>query len=316
MTNYQKKEDLTLNTVEKKVVPAINELLDYIGQIDELETDDKTNLVNAINEVLRKRQVIDVLADVGTSGTLNPTQVLYLKSNTIAGIQQGPVRLVKSGTDGTRFLYSTVRKKHEDEEEAGYRYQYIWVNMETGEWTGGAEIISGEGGNISVWDINKTYESGEQVYQYDADYDTYNYYYSKIDNNMGHPPVEDTAKAFWVPCTNEITHTQYKVLPEAGLLYLDRIFQYIGETNDDYTNGRFYKCIKEESAEGVITYKWEEVSVGGEETELEPEIWRFTLTDGTTQDVIVYVKPDATTDLWTFTTETGETFTRAVKIKQ
>lgn len=316
MSQYQKKEDLTLNTVEKNVVPAINELLASIGTLDELETEEKENLVKAINEVLRKRVIIDVLADVGTSGTLNPQQVSYLKSNVVACILQGGVRMQRTGVDGITLIYSTVRKKHEDEEEAGYRYQYIRVNSETGEWVGDIDIISGgEGGNISVWSSTKSYESGEQVYQYDPNYDTYNYYSSKIDDNLGHPPLEDTEKAFWIPCTNEVTHTQYKVLPEASLLYLDRIFQYIGETNTYYTNGRFYKCIKEEAG-GETTYKWDEVSVGGEETELVAETWRFTLTDGTTQEVIVYVDPNETEDVWTFTTESGETFTRSVRIKQ
>lgn len=152
LTTYQKKEDLTLTTEEKRVVPAINELKTTIGDLEELETLDKSSVVNAINEVGKNVRVIDVLADIGEIGTLNATQVKYLLVNSTAGVQQGPTRMIKTGQQDNKFLYSVLREATEEEAKVstGYRYQYMWVNMDTGEWTGGIKIISCEGGGEAI----------------------------------------------------------------------------------------------------------------------------------------------------------------------
>lgn len=54
----------------------------------------------------------------------------------------------------------------------------------------------------------------------------------------------------------------YKLFPEASEDYLDHIAQYIGDTNEDFINGYFYKCVEDtdfdESGEesGETSYKW------------------------------------------------------------
>ncbi len=49
------------------------------------------------------------------------------------------------------------------------------------------------------------------------------------------------------------------VLPTASKEYLDVIFQYVGETTADYTNGYFYKCTSD-GAE-TPTYSWQAINV-------------------------------------------------------
>ena len=49
---------------------------------------------------------------------------------------------------------------------------------------------------------------------------------------------------------------QYSVMPQASSANAGRIIQYIGETNNNYTNGYFYKNILENN-----TYFWQQVNV-------------------------------------------------------
>ncbi len=44
---------------------------------------------------------------------------------------------------------------------------------------------------------------------------------------------------------------QYSIMPSAGSDYLDRIVQYVGVTDTNYTTGYFYQCVYEDSE-----YKW------------------------------------------------------------
>lgn len=57
---------------------------------------------------------------------------------------------------------------------------------------------------------------------------------------------------------------QVTTLPTASVDELDKIYQYVGATTTDYTNGYFYKCI--EDTETVGTYIWSNISIqsGGE----------------------------------------------------
>ena len=48
---------------------------------------------------------------------------------------------------------------------------------------------------------------------------------------------------------------QYTELPTASVDLLDKVYQYIGVTNTDYTNGVFYKCVLDED---TATYVWKE----------------------------------------------------------
>lgn len=50
------------------------------------------------------------------------------------------------------------------------------------------------------------------------------------------------------------TVIQHNPLPAPAYKYKDKILQYVGETNADYTNGYFYKCI--EDPDNVGTYIW------------------------------------------------------------
>lgn len=66
---------------------------------------------------------------------------------------------------------------------------------------------------------------------------------------------------------------QYEELPTATEELVDKIYQYIGETDADYTNGYFYKCV--EDSENPETYIWEAIQVqegGGESGSLQKTI--------------------------------------------
>lgn len=70
---------------------------------------------------------------------------------------------------------------------------------------------------------------------------------------------------------------QYSEMPEANEDYLGKIVQYIGETDENYTNGYFYKC--EEESE---SYFWTNIQIQDDE-ELEVPIYVIT---GDTQENI------------------------------
>lgn len=73
------------------------------------------------------------------------------------------------------------------------------------------------------------------------------------------------------------------VLPTASKEYLDVIFQYVGETTADYTNGYFYKCTSD-GAE-TPTYSWQAINVqepsGGSSLPDQTGHTGFLQTDGT-----------------------------------
>ena len=53
--------------------------------------------------------------------------------------------------------------------------------------------------------------------------------------------------------------TQYNIMPTASLNYWNYIVQYVGPTNQNYTNGYFYKCVSD--GQNPATYSWEVISV-------------------------------------------------------
>lgn len=53
--------------------------------------------------------------------------------------------------------------------------------------------------------------------------------------------------------------TQYNIMPAASLNYWNYIVQYVGSTNQNYTNGYFYKCVSD--GQNPATYSWEQVDV-------------------------------------------------------
>ena len=52
---------------------------------------------------------------------------------------------------------------------------------------------------------------------------------------------------------------QKLALPTPSFALLNKIYQYVGATTNDYTNGYFYKCV--ENLEDLGTYIWEQVDV-------------------------------------------------------
>ena len=54
---------------------------------------------------------------------------------------------------------------------------------------------------------------------------------------------------------------QVSTVPAAHESYVGQIYQYIGATDANYTNGYFYKCVSDGG--NPATYSWTEVSVGG-----------------------------------------------------
>lgn len=55
---------------------------------------------------------------------------------------------------------------------------------------------------------------------------------------------------------------QVETLPTASEDELNKIYQYVGATTDDYTNAFFYKCVVDDADADPVTYKWENVQVG------------------------------------------------------
>lgn len=58
---------------------------------------------------------------------------------------------------------------------------------------------------------------------------------------------------------NNLDYIQVETLPVAGVDNLGKIYEYIGSTTANYTNGFFYKCVSD--GESTPTYSWEEIPV-------------------------------------------------------
>lgn len=77
--------------------------------------------------------------------------------------------------------------------------------------------------------------------------------------------VEDPQNAgtyIWVEHStqsDEDTKTQIEILPVASSTLEGKIYQYIGETTQDYVNGYFYKCVEDTETAG--TYIWQSITV-------------------------------------------------------
>ena len=54
--------------------------------------------------------------------------------------------------------------------------------------------------------------------------------------------------------------TQVSIMPTASVDNSGAIVQYVGATNANYINGRFYRCVSDGAS--TPTYSWEEVDVG------------------------------------------------------
>ncbi len=78
---------------------------------------------------------------------------------------------------------------------------------------------------------------------------------------------------------------QVDTLPEASESEVGKIYQYVGETDLNYTNGYFYKCFEYESGEsGESPYYWEQIEVQPAGSSLPSQTGnagKFLTTDGT-----------------------------------
>lgn len=54
-------------------------------------------------------------------------------------------------------------------------------------------------------------------------------------------------------------NTQYNTMPEPNIENINNIIQYTGDTNQNYTNGYYYKCISD--GQDPATYSWQRVDV-------------------------------------------------------
>ena len=75
---------------------------------------------------------------------------------------------------------------------------------------------------------------------------------------------------------------QVNTLPTASIDELDNIYQYVGTTDANYTNGYFYKCVSD--GQSTPTYSWTQVSVQPAGSSLPSQTGnagKFLTTDGT-----------------------------------
>lgn len=126
----------------------------------------------------------------------------------------------------------------------------------------GAVIITSEDINISMSDTTKINDKIVELQQEIED--------NKVEAN---PEEETTLTLNTIKIGNDIYEIagtspsggqtiQVDSFPPAAADYLDTIYQYVGESIDNYINGYFYKCVYEEE-----TYLWKQIPVqsgGGE----------------------------------------------------
>lgn len=108
----------------------------------------------------------------------------------------------------------------------------------------------------------------------------------------------------------------YAVMPEATVDLLGEICQFVGETDEDFTNAYFYKCVGvEDETTGVISYEWQAVEVqNSTHISAEEDNSIIELEDGIySKAVQLDVLPNATEDnigvIYQYTGETTEDYT-------
>ena len=65
-----------------------------------------------------------------------------------------------------------------------------------------------------------------------------------------------------VTCIDNNYRIQVTELPTASESLLGKIYQYIGNSDTNYTNGQFYKCISDGAS--TPTYSWENINVNSD----------------------------------------------------
>lgn len=72
----------------------------------------------------------------------------------------------------------------------------------------------------------------------------------------GHIYQYNSTDSEWVDITSSGQYIQYSTMPTASADIVNKIVQYTGTTNQNYTNGYFYKCVLSNN-----NYIWENVPV-------------------------------------------------------
>lgn len=87
------------------------------------------------------------------------------------------------------------------------------------------------------------------------------YYNSLLENKIN--TIDEYTQSLGYVVHNEMQPMlQYSEVPEASEDNEGKILQYIGETDSNYTQGYFYKCVGDYT-QSEPTFSWEQVDVAG-----------------------------------------------------
>lgn len=98
----------------------------------------------------------------------------------------------------------------------------------------------------------------------------------------------------WIKIPNTIQKSQ---LPTASQSLLNVIYQYIGSTNANYTNGYFYKCVVDDPEADPVTYKWETVKTQSETVAVE-DLTNYNYLTNRVEEHRMVLKWNSNTNKW------------------
>lgn len=163
LTDYQKKEDETLETTSKKVVGAINEVnsqfkdIANIGKLTDLDTTEKSSIVGAINELFQsvsngKQLIATAITDKGVNTSSDDTfQAMATNIGKISSGSSITYSVTNNLSHAVNNNSNTTVEKYNSYSanitvETGYKLDSVTVTM------GGTDITSScySNGNISI----------------------------------------------------------------------------------------------------------------------------------------------------------------------
>jgi len=98
----------------------------------------------------------------------------------------------------------------------------------------------------------------------------------------------------WIKIPNTIQKSQ---LPTASQSLLNVIYQYVGSTNTNYTNGYFYKCVVDDPEADPVTYKWEAVKTQSETIAVE-DLTNYNVDANRVEEHRMVLKWNSNTNKW------------------
>lgn len=98
----------------------------------------------------------------------------------------------------------------------------------------------------------------------------------------------------WIKIPNTIQKSQ---LPTASQSLLNVIYQYVGSTNANYTNGYFYKCVVDDPEADPVTYKWDSVKTQSETVAVE-DLTNYNEDANRVAEQYMVLKRNITTQKW------------------